>query len=220
MAYLVCDTETTGLMNFKLPADDPSQPRIASLAMIFVDDDLNVEAEHACFIRPDGWELSEEIKKLTGLTMEKLETEGIPIVEALAIYTKGIEEKRISVAHNHAFDGKMIRGEYRRAGLPDLFEQTPNLCTMRTLTDVCKIPPNGNRGGYKFPKLSEACVFFGMEEYGDHSSLNDARAVLGLMREMRKRSIPFPEARVHYARPDHPALPTNRPPAGTLTDET
>jgi len=32
--YLVFDTETTGLFDFKLPADDPSQPRLASAAFI------------------------------------------------------------------------------------------------------------------------------------------------------------------------------------------
>lgn len=209
-SYIVNDCETTGLMNFKLPADDPTQPRIASLAMILVDADLKIEQEHPCFIKPDGWELSEEIKKLTGLTMEKLEAEGIPIVDALKIYADGIKAGRISVSHNHQFDGKMIRGEFRRAGLDDLFEQTRNICTMRALTSVCKIPPNGNRGGYKFPKLSEACVFFGMQEFGDHSSLNDARAVVGLMQEMCKRGIPLPEAEVHYAKEDHPAKPKDR----------
>ncbi|MEY4951800.1 MAG: hypothetical protein RL299_224, partial [Pseudomonadota bacterium] len=41
MGYLVIDTETSGLFDFKKPADDPSQPRLASLAMIWADDDGN-----------------------------------------------------------------------------------------------------------------------------------------------------------------------------------
>lgn len=206
--YVVIDTETSGLMNFKLPADDPSQPRIASLSIIKANDDLDVEDEVHLFIKPDGWILSEEIMKLTGLTMEKLEAEGVLIADALAHYTAAIKEGRISVSHNHQFDGKMLRGEFRRLALPDLFDETKNICTMRTLTDVCKIPPNGRRGGYKFPKLSEACVFFGLDMMGDHSAQNDAHACLGLLREMKKRGI-LPEAQVHYSnRPEFAAKST------------
>jgi len=36
-AFCVFDTETTGLFKFKLPADDPSQPRLASAALIVAD---------------------------------------------------------------------------------------------------------------------------------------------------------------------------------------
>ena len=31
--------------------------------------------------------------------------------------------------------------------MDDKFEQTPNICTMRSMTNICKIPPRGNRGG-------------------------------------------------------------------------
>lgn len=208
--YVAMDTETSGLMNFKLPADDPSQPRIASLGLVLVNEALEIEREHHFLIKPDGWEISAEITKLTGLTMDRLNAEGVPIVEAMTVYTTAILEGRTVVCHNSQFDMKMCRSELRRLGMPDLFEQSPNLCTMRALTDVCKIPPHGNRGGYKFPKLSEACVFFGLTEYGDHSSLNDARAVVGLMRAMRERGIPL-DGKVHYAKDDNPAKPAGSP---------
>lgn len=202
--FMALDTETSGKFDFKKPADDPNQPRLASVAMIFLDEDLQIVTESHCLIKPDGWELTEEAARVNGLTMEQLERDGIPIKEALQIYTDAIEEGYAVAAHNAQFDCKMMRGELRRADMDDLFEKTANLCTMRKLTNVCQIPPASGRGAYKFPKLSEACVFFGLSEVGDHTSLNDARAVVHLLREMRKRNVDM-EPTVHYARPDNPA---------------
>jgi hypothetical protein len=45
MKYCVLDTEGTGLFDYSAPADAPMQPRMASLAMIFLDDTLKVERE-------------------------------------------------------------------------------------------------------------------------------------------------------------------------------
>src|SRR6185437_3836795 len=205
--YLIIDCETSGLPNFKLPADDPAQPRVATFAAIFVDADLQIEREYSVLIKPDGWVLEPGAAAVNGLTMEGLAAEGVPILEALDVYLAAIRAGRVVVAHNAQFDCKCMRGEFRRLGLPDLFEITRNICTMRALTDVCRIPPNGGRGGYKFPKLSEACVHFGFDLLGDHSALNDARACLQLFRKMRELGV-VPEAKIHLAkRPPEGASP-------------
>jgi DNA polymerase-3 subunit epsilon len=197
--YLVVDCETSGLPQFKLPADDPLQPYIASFAAIFVNAELEVEREYYALIKPDGWVMSPEVTAINGLTTERLMAEGVPITEALEIYTVAIDDGRVIVAHNAQFDCKMLRGSLRRLSIPDRFELTRNICTMRGLTDVCRIPPAGGRGGYKFPKLSEACVHFGFEDLGDHTALADARACLSLFRKMRELGV-VPEAKVHFAK--------------------
>lgn len=204
MPYVIFDVETTGKMDFKLPADHVSQPHIAEIAMIMADDNLEVESTYTRLIKPEGWVLEAEAAELNGLTMERLEREGVPISEALKTYAGAISENRISVAHNHQFDGKCMRAAFRRKGMPDLFEETLNICTMRALTDVCQIPYANGRKGFKFPKLSEACEFFGIEHQGQHSAYGDAMAVLNLMRRMKEIGV-LPEAKVHYAK---------NPPAG------
>ena len=205
--YLVIDCETSGLPNFKLPADDPAQPRVATFAAIFVDPDLQIEREYSVLVKPDGWVLEPGAAAVNGLTMERLIAEGVPIQESLDLYGSAIRDGRVVIAHNAQFDCKCMRGEFRRLGLSDLFEQTRSICTMRALTDVCRIPPNGGRGGYKFPKLSEACVHFGFDILGDHTALNDARACLQLFRKMRDLGV-VPEAKVHLARrPNEGATP-------------
>lgn len=202
--YLIIDCETSGLPNFKLPADDPAQPRVATFAAIFVDADLQIEREYSVLIKPDGWVLEPDAAAVNGLSMDCLTAEGVPISEVLDLYATAIVEVppeggRVIVAHNAQFDCKCLRGELRRAGRDDLFQITRNICTMRALTDVCRIPPNGGRGGYKFPKLSEACVHFGFDLLGDHSALNDARACLQLFRKMRELDV-VPEAKIHLAK--------------------
>lgn len=197
--YIVTDTETTSLFDFKQPADADGQPRLASLTMIFVNEALEVEKEYSVYIRPDGWEMNPDATKINGLTTEFLNEHGVPIAEALNEYSSAIDNGYIMVAHNSQFDAKAIRAELRRAGMDDRFERAPNICTMRALTDICKIPPRGNRGGYKWPSLSEACVFFHMEEFGDHTAKADAYACLALLRKLKEMGA-MPVPAVHYAK--------------------
>jgi len=197
--YVAIDTEGTGLFRYDQPADADGQPRMASLAMIFLTPELEVEREYHQFIRPDNWSMSAEASKITGLTDEYLNEHGIPVIEALNEYQSAIDNGYVFTAHNSQHDAKQLRAELRRAGMDDKFEQTPNICTMRTMTNICKIPPKGNRGGYKWPALSEALLFIHAEQLGDHSALNDARGVVELLRYL-KRTNNLPDARVHYAK--------------------
>lgn len=199
VGYLALDTEGTHLFDYKKPADAEGQPRMASLAMVFLSPELEVQKEYHQFIRPDGWTMSEEAARITGLTDEFLNEHGIPVTEALAEYQSAIDNGYIFCAHNSQHDAKQLRAELRRAGMDDRFEQTPNICTMRSMTNICKIPPKGNRGGYKWPALSEALLFIGAENLGDHSAINDARGVAELLRYL-KRTNQMPEHRVHYAK--------------------
>lgn len=197
--YIVVDTEGTGLFDYKQPADADGQPRLASLTMIYVDADLKEERQFSVFIRPDGWKMTEGATKVNGLTDEFLNEHGIPVVEALNEYSGAIDNGRITVAHNVSHDAKSLRAELRRAGMDDRFERAPNICTMRAMTDICKIPPKGNRGGYKWPALSEALLFIGEADLGDHSAANDARGALALLRYLKKTGN-LPEPAVHYAK--------------------
>jgi DNA polymerase III epsilon subunit-like protein len=143
--------------------------------------------------------MTEGAQKAHGLTMDFLNEHGIPVTEALNEYVSAINNGRIMVAHNSQHDMKQLRAELRRAGMADHFEESPNICTMRGMTDICKIPPRGNRGGYKWPALSEALLFIGATELGDHSAINDAKGALELLRYMKAKGL-LPEAKVHYAK--------------------
>jgi DNA polymerase-3 subunit epsilon len=197
--YIVTDTEGTGLFRYDQPADADGQPRMASITMIFVNEAMEIEKEYHAFIRPDGWKMTEGATKVNGLTDEFLNENGVPIAEALNEYQSAIDNGRIFAAHNSQHDAKQIRAEIRRAGMDDRFESAPQICTMRAMTDVCKIPPRGNRGGYKWPALSEALLFIGETELGDHSAKNDAIGALKLLRYLKRNGL-LPEAKVYYSK--------------------
>lgn len=199
--YAVFDTEGTGLFRYDLPADAAGQPRMASLAIIYVDENMEIERECHMFVRPDvnDYTMTEGAQKAHGLTVEFLNEHGVPVTEALNEFCSAIENGRIMVAHNSQHDMKQMRAELRRAGMQDHFEQSPNICTMRAMTNICKIPPRGNRGGYKWPALSEALLFIGSKNLGDHSAINDAKGALELLQYLKKTNN-MPEAKVHYAK--------------------
>lgn len=195
--FYVIDTETTGLFDFKKPADGYGQPRMASFCGIAIDhpeDDAPVIFER--YIRPDGWAMSPDAGRVNGLTTEMLAEKGVPVAEVLDEYVSRIEAGYCIVAYNAQFDIKMLRAELRRAGRDDLFERTRNICVMRPLTDILRIP---GRFGFKWPNLGEACAHFGIVNEKAHDAVGDARAALEVMRHLHRLSL-LPEPAVHYAK--------------------
>lgn len=184
--FLILDTETSGLFDWSLPADAPGQPRLASIALLFVDGDLEIERRHYDLVRPDGWEMSAEAQALNGLSQERLLAEGVDVKAVLELFDGALRSGLTLVAHNLAFDAKVMRGELRRAGLSDEHCRA-GICTMRDLTQTCAIA--GPRG-LKWPKLEEACrIVLGREIAGAHNALVDAKACLWLLRAMHERGL-------------------------------
>lgn len=200
LSYLVIDTETSGLFKFRdadgkpVPADAPGQPRLASVAFIYVDPGMSVISEREFLIKPDGWSLDAGAAAVNGLTMERLEAEGVPVGDVLDLYTDAINDSRVVLAFNAQFDTKMMRGELRRAGRPDLFDQTKNICAMRACDGIV-IKPDGGRG---WPKLTHACAHFNIEQQDQHTALGDARACLEVFKHLVAIGA-APEPAVHLA---------------------
>jgi len=198
MKYAVIDTETSGLFDFSKPADAEGQPRLAHLAMILVDEDLVELARYDQFVKPDGWTLGEEVMKVNGLTNEHLTEHGVPVADVIAEYAKVIDDGFVIVAFNAQYDTKVMRGEMRRAAVDDRFEATPNICVMRALVDVCKVPKKTGKG-FKLPKLSEACAHFEIVNEGEHTATGDAEAALALFRRLHESGAVLTPA-VHFAK--------------------
>jgi len=223
--YVCVDVETTGLFDFSKPADAEGQPRLAHLALIYLDSEFNVERDYDVLIKPDGWTLDAGAAAVNGLTVERLSANGIPVVDALLEYAKAIEMGRVVVAFNAQFDTKILRGELRRAGMDDLFMKTRNICVMRAMTDVCQIPYANDRAGFKFPKLAEALAHIGSMSFTEdaHTAMADALGALEITRWLVRNSM-LPEPGIHLAkkRPDlvpTPARRSGKPKPAAATDE-
>jgi DNA polymerase III epsilon subunit-like protein len=219
MGYIVIDTETSGLMDYKRDADAPGQPRVAEFAAIYLDDDLNIEREWNNYVMPDGWEMEPGAIESNGLTTDFLIEHGFPISAILDTYTQAIKEGRAVIAYGAQFDCKMMRAELRRAGRPDLFEETPNICIMRSLLShakqtgrkLIKYDDNGepketSRG---WAKLSDACRYYGLPiPSKPHKAIVDAELTVRIFRAMVAEGFDRTPT-IHYAK-DLEAIRANR----------
>lgn len=187
--YMVFDTETNGLPNFKLPADDPSQPRIIQIAAALFFHDPENPVDHFCVsIKPDGWQMDDELaaKMGHGLTHERLMAEGLPIAEALDRWEAMHNRAALIVGYNVAFDLKLMRGEFRRLGRPDHYGARPVADIQAACTARCQIPPTDamkatGRKTFKTAKLGEAVeILLKTEHTNAHDAMADVRATARL----------------------------------------
>lgn len=228
------DVETTGL-HLKapkgappIPADHPHQPRVCSFAGIVCDEFGREISRQKFYVKPEGWTMAEftararaEGKKaavdINGLTDEKLNDLGVPIAEVLDYYVDAIERGLIVSAFNAQFDTKMMRGELRRAGRDDLFEQTANICTMKALQPYAAEGLCIMRG---FVKLQEAADFFGFD-LDNHEVMSDTIGVQKLLEILiRDNRLPEPKilrAKNYQGDKPAPTSPSPRPPSDGQT---
>lgn len=186
MDYLILDLETTGLPDFKKPADAPGQPRVCGVGLIHLDEKFEVERKQAFIIKPSGWVIDpgSEATKVHGITQERAEAEGVDMREVARIYGDAIDARRVIVGFNVAFDLKIMRAELRYCGYPDRYMQTRHICVMqgcRQLVDARTVD-----GRKKAPRLEEACAHFGIDQGdGAHTGIGDAESAYQILLRLR-----------------------------------
>lgn len=185
---LFYDTETSGLPQWSLPSEDPSQPHITQIAAELHDEDTGTTlAFMDLLIRPDGWTIPEELEALTGITNEKAERFGVPIEKALSLFIGMWKKAQLRVAHNESFDMRMVRIEMMRQldhdeGFHEQWKTAPAFCTQSKSTKIINLPPSekmlaAGRRTPKSPNLGEAFRHFtGTDLVGAHNAAVDLAA--------------------------------------------
>lgn len=170
MNILIVDVETTGLITNHVPT------YITQLSFAVYDTGVKelIKTYNAYIKIPPDIIISDKITEITGITREKLDADGIDIIDALEeFYNAYCKSDRI-VAHNLSFDSKMIEIEATRnqnnfknselaCHVMRMFTTHSKLssvqlkCTMRMTIDLCNIQRINARGKTykKFPTLSE-----------------------------------------------------------------
>jgi len=180
---LFFDTETTGLPLWSEPSEHPGQPYLVQYAGILADDHRRVIAAASMLVKPDGWEITEEASKIHGITQEMATRYGEPLADVLAYHSKLYAAADLVVCHNVSFDARIMKIQHLKlgteyAGMIDE-SQKPEFCTMKTGTNIAKVPHPNGRAGYKWPKLVELHQhFFGTGVEGAHDALEDVRATM------------------------------------------
>ena len=192
---LIFKTETTGLPIWQAPADDPSQPRIAALAATLVPaspDDESIAMDR--LIKPDGWEMPAEVTEKNNLSQSRLEAEGVPIADALDEFLGMLDQAAVLSSFGITFDTKLLRGELRRAGRPDLFGVKPEFCLMRESTRQCKLRPD--RTATKNASLFEASEsLLGRTFPSAGNALDKVRTAADLYRQFGREGSLAPKVR-------------------------
>ncbi len=188
MNILFFDTETTGLpKNYKAKIEDlDNWPRVVQLGFSFYSDEDHF-TEYEFIIRPDGYEISEEVSLIHGITHERAMKEGVEIRTALDILKIWIDKATMVVGHNVSFDRKVVGAEFLRAGMPDPLHGKPRLCTMMASTRFCNLP---GKYGPKWPKLEElAAILYDEQQEGLHSALADVRLTARCFYTLKRKGV-------------------------------
>jgi DNA polymerase III epsilon subunit-like protein len=173
---LFFDTETTGLpKNWKATVTDlDNWPRLVQLAYLVYDFDGNLI--HSCneIIKPNGFTIPLDASNVHGITTDIANQRGSKIEEVFEIFSIHLKRVKVIVAHNMAYDEKIIGSELIRLGLENTLDSKEKICTMESTVDLCKID---GPYGYKWPKLEELHRFLFKQNFeGAHDALADIQA--------------------------------------------
>lgn len=157
---LAIKVHTSGLPQWGVPSESPSQPHIVKLQMRYTYGGADIH--HDIIIKPEGWEIEEEAAAVHGITQQIAASRGIPEPEALQIMLDLWENgKALIVGHNVSFDMRILRialKRYRGDEAAELFKITPTDCTQLIAKPLMALP--SEKRGFRAPKLDESCKFF------------------------------------------------------------
>ncbi|MBV5322581.1 MAG: 3'-5' exonuclease [Ilumatobacteraceae bacterium] len=186
---LVLDTETTGLpANYKEPVSDVENwPRLVQIAWRTYENNGKEIDQAEYIIYPSDFDIPAEATALHGITTELARAQGITIESALLALDHDLLDADYIVAHNIAYDEKIIGAEFIRVGLSNTLETKDTICTMLTSVNFCAIP---GKYGNKWPKLSELYqVLFAENIDGQHDAVVDCEAAARCFWELVEKGV-------------------------------
>jgi DNA polymerase III epsilon subunit-like protein len=180
MLHLIYDTETTGLpIDYKAHVHDVDNwPRLVQLAFMVCNDHWETLTTRNYIIKPVGFEISDEVAEIHGVSQERALEEGVDILVPLRELAITQELVDVQVGHNINFDRKVLGAEFIRNDMEEAYDYAkdmlPRICTMFKTTKLVGLKL-GNRP--KWPKLEELYSFLFNEPLNDaHDAMVDVMA--------------------------------------------
>jgi DNA polymerase-3 subunit epsilon len=187
---LIFDTETTGMVEFRKPPEDPSQPDLIQLGLLLVDTtDWKPRAKSAFLVTlAEGVKIDPAAKAAHGISEEDCARFGVPASIACSFFNQACLQADVIVAHNLSFDVSIMKTAlFRLGGKPNRLDGRQLVCTKELSTDVLKLP---GKYGYKWPTLAEAYRHYTGEELtGAHDALVDTEACLVIFRALVETGV-------------------------------
>jgi DNA polymerase III epsilon subunit-like protein len=187
---LIFDTETTGMVEFKKPPEDASQPDLIQLGMLLVDTaDWKPRTRNSLLVTlADGVRIDPAAKAAHGISEDDCARFGVPPSIACSLFNQACLQADLIVAHNLSFDVSIMKTAlFRLGGKPHRLDGRQLVCTKEASTDVLKLP---GKYGYKWPTLAEAYRHYsGQEISGAHDALVDTEACLVIFRALVETGV-------------------------------
>ena len=177
--FFFFDCETTGLPRTRYfsPDDVDGWPRLVQIAWGRYDSRGSAADAGCRIIRPDGFRIPADATKIHGISQARALREGVALEAVLDEFLEAAEKPgTVLVAHNLAYDFGVVGGELVRTNKPLRILDIPGICTMKSTTDLCRLPRPGGFG-FKWPTLEELHLWvFGRPYEGAHDAARDLEA--------------------------------------------
>lgn len=183
MNIVIFDTETTGLPK-PMKAPMAQQPRIIEIGLLYIDHRGNITRTMDQLIDPgadiynpkdetNGRVLDPFITQATGIKIEDLD--GQPAFsDILPVFTEFMRGADALIAHNAAFDKKMVDLEMMRLEMGPFPYPSKIICTVQEYTAMMG----------KWPKLTELYAkIMGKSLQQDHRGLSDCYALWEILQK-------------------------------------
>lgn len=183
MIFLALDLATTGL--FK---DDQPPPHIVGLAAAVFDDE-KVLSEINLLVRPEGFEITDDVEKIHGIGQKMAARYGVPLRAALPMLTNMADTVSTIVSYGfESYDAKVVRAALARFGSQKPFPRTgaEGVCVRETATQVCGVPSDT---GLRWPSLQTAHLNVIGRPHTDASPTGQMHAAARLYRAFKQKGL-------------------------------
>lgn len=171
--YLIFDVSANGMPKKWDAAfhDVFNWPRMIHISWITLDKDFKPLLDYNCYVKPKGFNLTEEQTKKCSVDLKELNEKGLDIKDVLMEFNNSLKDIEYVFAHNLNFNENVIAAEYYRAGEDHQLFNKERFCLMQESTWYCKL--KGRDGKYKWPSLNELHAVLFNQKY---TPSNNARA--------------------------------------------
>ncbi len=109
---------------------------LVQLAWTLYDEKEKVQIHYSKIIKPDGFTIPADAARILGITTERADREGESLMNVLHDFCQAVNRENLTiVAHNMAFDEKIVGAELLRMNIKSNFFELPKICTMKSTID-------------------------------------------------------------------------------------
>jgi hypothetical protein len=188
------DTEASDLLKRELPLDNPGQPWAVSISAELTDINGNQLAFFSTPIRADGRKITENARKVHGVSSAQAGQSGVGEVVALGMTIGFASESRYVVGFGLDFDRQLIQSLLMRRKKDTKLWTRPGLefiDVMKPAAHICKIPSDHESGSYRWPNLDIAAekILGEPPRTGFHTAWGDLQLAKRIFFKLREQNI-------------------------------